>query len=108
MDGKCTFCAILEGKAPADFVFQDETLAVIRDIRQQAPVHLLVIPRRHIRSVNDLRDEDQEIVAKLILTARDMARKQGIARSGYQLGFHVEQGGGQVIFHLHLHLMGGW
>ena len=108
MDGKCTFCAIFEGKAPADFVFQDETLAVIRDIRPQAPVHLLVIPRRHIRSVNDLRDEDQEIVAKLILTARDMARKQGIARSGYQLGFHVEQGGGQVIFHLHLHLMGGW
>jgi len=80
---------------------------VIKDIRPHAPVHLLIIPKRHIRSINDLAEEDKDIVFNMILRARAMAREQSIAQSGYKLVFNTERGGGQVIFHLHLHLLGG-
>lgn len=108
MEKHCLFCQILRGEKQADFVYQDESLAVIKDIRPQAPVHLLVIPRRHIRSVNDLTEQDQTVIYHLIQKAKETARQQGIDRSGYKLVFNVERGGGQVIFHLHLHLIGGW
>ncbi len=68
----------------------------------------LIAPKRHIRSLNDLREEDEEILLRMILRAREMAKQQSINNSGYKLLFNVEEGGGQVIFHLHLHLLGGW
>ncbi|MEW5734958.1 MAG: histidine triad nucleotide-binding protein [Thermodesulfobacteriota bacterium] len=108
MHSDCIFCKIAAGEAPADFVHQDDTLVVFKDIRPHAPVHLLVVPRKHIRSVNDLTAEDGAIVSRMIATARDMAKAQGVAESGYNLVFNVEKGGGQVIFHLHLHLLAGW
>ncbi len=108
MDENCTFCKIIKGEKSADFVYQDESLVAFKDIRPHAPVHLLVVPREHIRSVNDLKERDKEIVFKLIAKAREIAREQSIAESGYRLVFNVERGGGQVIFHLHLHLLGGW
>ena len=108
MDENCTFCTIIKGKKSADFVYQDESLVVFKDIRPHAPVHLLVVPREHIRSVNDLKEKDKEIVFKMITKAKEIAREQSIAESGYRLVFNVERGGGQVIFHLHLHLLGGW
>ncbi len=108
MDEDCTFCNIIKGEKSADFVYQDESLVAFRDIRPHAPVHLLIVPREHIRSLNDLKEKDKEIVFKMIVKAKEIAREQSIAESGYRLVFNVERGGGQVIFHLHLHLLGGW
>jgi histidine triad (HIT) family protein len=108
MASECIFCKIIKGDQEADIVYQDEFLIVFRDIRPHAPVHLLVVPRRHIRSINDLKEEDQEIVFRMIVKAKEMAEKHSISDSGYKLLFNVERGGGQVIFHLHLHLLGGW
>jgi histidine triad (HIT) family protein len=72
-----------------------------------APVHLLFVPKKHIRSVNDLTGADQEILSELIMVAKEMAREHGVSKSGYKLLYNVEKGGGQVVFHLHLHLLGG-
>jgi histidine triad (HIT) family protein len=108
MEEKCNFCKIIRGEASADFLYQDEFLVVFKDIRPHAPVHLLFVPREHIRSLNDLKEKDRDIVSKLVFTAKEMAKEHSIAQSGYRLLFNVERGGGQVIFHLHLHLLGGW
>jgi histidine triad (HIT) family protein len=107
MERDCPFCMIIRKEKAADFVYEDESVVVIKDIRPHAPVHLLIIPKRHIRSINDLAEEDKDIVFDMILRARAMAREQSIAQSGYKLVFNTERGGGQVIFHLHLHLLGG-
>ncbi len=108
MPEDCTFCRIVQGLTDTEILFEDDLLVVFADIRPHAPVHLLLVPKKHIRSVNDLAEEDGPLLARLIETAREMARRQGIDRSGYKLLFNVESGGGQVIFHLHLHLLGGW
>ncbi|MBU2490352.1 MAG: HIT domain-containing protein [Proteobacteria bacterium] len=108
MGDDCLFCKISSGRMNTEFLHETEDLVVFRDINPQAPVHLLLVPKKHIRSVNDITDEDRGVVADLIHTARDMAKKEGIAESGYNLAFNVERGGGQIIFHLHLHLLGGW
>jgi histidine triad (HIT) family protein len=107
MEKDCAFCMIIRKEKPADFLYEDESLVVIEDMKPHAPVHLLIIPKRHIRSINDLAEEDKDIVFDMILRARAMAREQSIAQSGYKLVFNTERGGGQVIFHLHLHLLGG-
>ena len=108
MEKDCTFCKIIEGEKGADFVYQDESLVVFKDIRPHAPVHLLVVPREHIRSLNDIKEKDKDIIFRMIFKAKEMAKEHSIATSGYRLLFNVERGGGQVIFHLHLHLLGGW
>jgi histidine triad (HIT) family protein len=104
----CKFCEIIKGERSAEIVHQDETLIVFHDIRPAASVHLLIVPKKHIRSINDLVDEDRDIVGAMILKARDMAKEFSVADSGYRLFFNVERGAGQVIFHLHMHLVGGW
>jgi histidine triad (HIT) family protein len=108
MDEQCKFCEIIKGKRKADFVYEDDDLVVFKDVRPAAPVHLLIVPRKHIRSINDLTEKDQGILEKMFLKARDIARETGIADSGYKIHVNVERGGGQVIFHLHMHLFGGW
>lgn len=108
MPGDCVFCKIVNGEMPAEFLYEDDICVVFRDINPAAPVHLLLVPRKHIRSVNDLKKEEEAIVSHLFLVARDMAKENGVKDSGYKLLFNVEKGGGQVIFHLHLHLIGGW
>ena len=108
MEPDCLFCTIAGGDTPTEFLFENDRLVVFKDIHPHAPVHLLIVPKKHIRSVNDLGAEDHAIVSELIFTARTLAEQQGIAASGYKLLFNVESGGGQVIFHLHLHLLGGW
>ena len=108
MEKSCIFCQIVSGERPADFLYRGDSLVVFRDAHPHAPVHVLIVPKKHIRSVNDLTEEDINLVSELILKAREMARDQSIANSGYKLLFNVERGGGQVIFHLHLHLIGGW
>ena len=108
MESDCLFCKIANGTIPTEFLYENERVVVFKDINPHAPVHLLIVPKQHIRSINDLKDGEQEIVSELIFTARDMGEKAGVSASGYKLLFNVEKGGGQVIFHLHLHLIGGW
>jgi histidine triad (HIT) family protein len=108
MTDACIFCQIAAGRTDTGLLYEDDLAVVFRDIHPHAPVHLLVVPKKHIRSVNDLTAEDGRIVSHLVAVARDMARAEQIDRSGYKLLFNVESGGGQVIFHLHLHLLGGW
>jgi histidine triad (HIT) family protein len=108
MEKNCIFCQIAHGRTDTDILFETDTLVVFKDINPHAPVHLLIVPKNHIRSVNDLADADQEILSELILVAKQMAKEHGVSKSGYKLLLNVERGGGQVIFHLHLHLIGGW
>lgn len=108
MGKDCIFCDIINGKMGTKFLYENDTLVVFKDINPAAPVHLLIVPRKHIRSVNDLKEEDKKILSEMIIAGKDMAKKEGVAKSGYKLLFNVEKGGGQVIFHLHLHLIGGW
>ena len=108
MEKDCIFCQIAHGQTDTEILHETDSLVVFKDINPHAPVHLLFVPKRHIRSVNDLADTDQEILAELIMVAKNMAKEHGVAKSGYKLLYNVEKGGGQVIFHLHLHLIGGW
>ena len=108
MEKDCIFCQIAHGQTDTEILYQTDTLVVFEDINPHAPVHLLFVPKKHIRSVNDLTDADQEILSELIMVAKEMAIEHGVSKSGYKLLYNVERGGGQVIFHLHLHLMGGY
>jgi len=108
MKDDCQFCKIVNGDTSTQFLYENDTLVVFKDINPHAPVHLLIVPRNHIRSINDLTQDDKNIVSEMITIARDMAKKESISSSGYKLFFNVERGGGQFIFHLHLHLVGGW
>ncbi len=104
----CIFCKIINNEIPTEFLYEDKQLVVFKDINPLAPIHLLLVPKKHIRSINDLDESDTTIVSDLIMTARDMAEKMSVNKSGYRLFFNVEKGGGQEVFHLHLHLIGGW
>jgi histidine triad (HIT) family protein len=108
MERECVFCKIIRGESPADFVYKGEEIVVFKDIRPEAPIHLLVVPRKHIPTVNDLTEEDRLLVGEMFLKARAIAQRLGIAQRGYRLILNVERGGGQIIFHLHMHLLGGW
>ena len=108
MEKDCIFCKIVKGEIPTTFLYKNDDIVIFRDINPHAPVHILIVPTRHIRSVNDLTGEDAKIVSDMIMAGKMMAEKEGISKSGYKLLFNVEKGGGQVIFHLHMHLIGGW
>jgi len=105
---ECTFCQIVSGKTSTHFLFENDKVVVFKDINPHAPVHLLIVPKKHIRSINDLNDDEREIVSEMIMVAKQMAKKMAVNKTGYRIFFNVERGGGQVIFHLHLHLIGGW
>lgn len=108
MEKNCIFCQIINGDSSAEFVYKNDRLVIFKDINPHAPVHLLIVPKKHIRSINDLESDDSAIISEMIMIAKKTASDMGIATSGYKLLFHVERGGGQLVFHLHLHLMGGW
>ena len=103
----CIFCHIIAHELPAEILYEDEELAVFRDINPKAPVHLLIVPKRHIDSVNALNENTAGIVARMVLAAKDMAEREMI-RSGYRLMINCGREAGQVVNHLHMHLMGGW
>ncbi len=103
----CIFCDIISKKQPADIVYEDKEFIAFKDIKPSAPVHILVVPKKHIGSVNQLKNKDKLLIGKLILLAKSIANKQGIS-DGYKLIFNVGRKGGQLIDHIHLHLMGGW
>lgn len=102
----CVFCDIARGEKPESAVWGDREVLAIPDIRPKAPVHILVIPREHIQSIAHLEANHSDIIAKLIYTAKRIAADRGLR--GYKLLFNVGREGGQVIDHLHLHLLGGW
>jgi histidine triad (HIT) family protein len=103
----CLFCRIIEGSIPAEKVYEDDQLVVIRDINPAAPVHLLIIPKNHLASLNEVTSADVEILGKIQLTAAQIAREMGIAEQGFRLVNNCGDWGGQVIMHLHYHLLGG-
>jgi histidine triad (HIT) family protein len=86
-------------------LYQTDSLVVFKDINPHARVHLLIVPRKHIRSVNDLTAADSTIIAEMLMAAKEIARRQSVAQSGYRVFINVERGGGQLIFHLHMHLV---
>ena len=107
MSGDCLFCKILAGEIPADLVYESETAVAFRDINPQAPTHVLVIPRKHIATINDIDPEDEKIVGSLYTAAREIAASEGIAEDGYRAVMNCNKGAGQTVFHIHLHVLGG-
>ena len=103
----CIFCKIVAGEIPSTQVYADEQVTAFRDINPAAPVHVLIIPNRHIASVNDLTPEDAPLMGHLLGIARQIALQEGIAESGYRLIINTGPDGGQEVDHLHLHLLGG-
>ena len=104
----CLFCQIINKEIPADIIYEDEKFVVFKDIKPKAPIHLLIVPKKHIPSVQNLELEDKELIGELFLLAKKIAQEKGIAEKGYKLVFNVGRGGGQIIDHLHLHLITGW
>lgn len=103
----CLFCKIAGKELPSEIVYEDEKFLSFKDIHPAAPVHLLIIPKKHIPSVDHLELYDKELIGDLFLIASNIAKSQGIARTGYRLTFNVGADAGQTINHLHLHLLGG-
>ncbi len=101
------FSEIVSGKVPADIVYQDDRVTGFRDINPVAPVHILIVPNREIATVNDLVEEDESLAGHMLLVAKRLAEEEGIAESGYRLLINCNRDGGQEVYHLHLHLMGG-
>jgi len=103
----CLFCKIVNNEIGAEKVHEDDQTIAFKDINPQAPVHLLVIPKRHISTINDIEGEDQALVGYMVHVARDLARQNNIDESGYRLIMNCNSEGGQTVFHIHLHLLGG-
>jgi histidine triad (HIT) family protein len=103
----CIFCRIIAGEIPADIVYQDEDFLAFRDIMPKAPTHVLIIPKTHVTSTAELTDGQEKLAGRLIIIAKNLAEKEGIARKGYRLVINCGSEGGQIVPHLHLHLIGG-
>lgn len=103
----CLFCKIVHGELPAEILYQDQDVMVFKDIAPQAPTHLLVIPKQHIATINDTDTKDELLLGHLILTAKKMSQQLGLSADGYRLVFNINQHGGQAVYHIHLHILGG-
>lgn len=103
----CIFCRIATGELPATKLYEDEAVLAFRDLHPQAPTHILIIPRRHIATLNDLGPEDGELVGRMFLVAKQLAATEGLAEAGYRTVFNCNKAGGQEVYHIHLHLLGG-
>ena len=107
MPQETIFSKIIRREIPADIVYQDELVTAFRDITPQAPTHILIIPNKIIPTVNDVSAEDEQMLGRLFVVAAKIAQQQGIAEDGYRLIVNCNQHGGQEVFHLHMHLVGG-
>lgn len=101
------FLKIINREIPAEVVYEDDDVFAFNDINPQAPVHVLIIPKIHIRTLNDVRDENETLLGKLVNVARRIAEQKGISEEGYRLVMNCNEGAGQTVFHIHLHLLGG-
>ena len=106
-DASCIFCKIAKKEIPAKIIFEDKAIVAFEDIRPQAPVHIIVIPKYHIERVSDLQEGNIDLIGKLVLGARKLAKDKGVQESGYRIVLNCNADAGQEVFHLHLHLLGG-
>lgn len=103
----CVFCKMASGEIKPDIVYETERVLAFRDINPQAPTHVLIIPKAHIATTNDLQEKDVPLIGELILATQQVAKQEGIAESGYRSVLNCNPGAGQSVFHLHIHLLGG-
>ena len=103
----CLFCRIVNREIPADIVFEDDEVLAFNDINPQAPTHVLIVPKRHIATLNDLEEGDLALVGRLQFTAALLAKERGFAEAGYRVVMNCNDEGGQTVYHIHMHLMGG-
>jgi histidine triad (HIT) family protein len=103
----CLFCRIVGGEIPSTRVYEDDRVFAFEDINPQAPVHVVIVPKKHLSTLNDLDDEDEAAAGRLLRSAARIARERGIAETGYRTVINVNRDGGQVVYHVHLHLLGG-
>lgn len=102
----CIFCKIVSGDIPGDIVYQNDDVLAFRDLGPQAPVHVLIIPKRHISTINDLQPTDAELIGKMYLAAKEVAKQEGMDESGYRCVMNCNDDGGQTVHHIHLHVLG--
>lgn len=103
----CLFCKIVKSEIPSTKVYEDEFVYAFKDINPEAPVHILVIPKKHIESINKIEKEDEELIGKIFTTIKKVAKDQGIAESGYRVVSNCGKDAGQTVMHLHFHILGG-
>ena len=103
----CLFCKILGGEIPADIIFESDTAIAFRDINPQAPTHVLIIPRKHIATINEIAAEDHALIGSLYAAAKKIAAQEGFCEEGYRTVMNCNESAGQTVFHIHLHLLGG-
>ncbi len=103
----CLFCKIINGELPSSIVYENKSFIAFEDIDKKAPVHILIVPKTHIESVDAMTDEDTALMSDMFQAARDIAKRQGISESGYRLVVNTGSDGGQTVSHLHMHLLGG-
>ncbi len=103
----CLFCKIRDGEIPADIVFENDDVLAFRDLNAQAPTHVLIIPRVHISTVNDMAENDEMIMGKLFSAAKTIAAQEGVSGDGYRMVVNCNQQAGQTVFHIHMHLLAG-
>ena len=104
---ECLFCKMVSGVIPCDKVHENENVLAFRDIDPKAPTHILIIPKKHITTLNEINENDQDLLGELLLTAKKIAKDEGIDTSGYRTVFNCNSDGGQTVFHIHMHLLGG-
>ena len=103
----CLFCKIAAGETDTDLIYEDEKVVAFSDINPQAPVHILIVPKKHISTINDISEEDSKLLGHVYQTAADLAEKNNIAESGYRIVSNCGDDGGQTVYHIHFHLLGG-
>jgi histidine triad (HIT) family protein len=103
----CIFCDIINHKIPATILFENDHLIAFRDLNPQASTHILIIPKIHIATVNHIDEEHETLLGEMLFVAKDLAKNDGIAEGGYRLVFNVNPNGGQMVYHIHMHLIGG-
>lgn len=106
-DSDCLFCRVASGDMDAQIVLENDRVVAFRDINPQAPTHVLIIPRKHVPTTNDLTDDDVDDIGALFLAAAEVAKAEGVADGGYRLTMNCNEQAGQSVFHVHLHLLGG-
>ena len=103
----CIFCKIVSGEIPSDIVYESDSVVAFNDLNPQAPFHVLIVPKKHIPTLNDMTEEDRELIGGILLTASHLAKENGFSEVGYRTLFNCNRGAGQTVFHVHLHLLGG-
>ena len=103
----CVFCKIASGKIPADIVYHDQEIIAFRDINPQAPLHLIIIPKKHVPSLDQMKEGEAALLGRMVAVANKLAKDEGVAEKGYRLAINTGVEGGQIVPHLHVHLLGG-